>query len=754
MRFFPPCASIFVILVGISIAQGQQAAKGRPDGLPAKLLRVDTRALMASPAPLPLEASRAFRHLQFQRPVEFTHADDGSNRVFVVEQRGVIRRFENRDDVKEAAVFLDIRQQVLSEGNEEGLLGLAFHPRFKENGEFFVYYSARPRSSVISRFRVSKDDPRAADRASEERLLVIKQPYENHNGGSIRFGPDGYLYIGLGDGGAANDPHGHAQDLSTLLGSILRIDVDRRDQGLKYAIPQDNPFVSRPGARGEIWAYGLRNVWRLSFDRKTGDLWAGDVGQDRFEEVNLIRRGGNYGWNVREGFHPFDPNSPSKLPELIDPLAEYFRHEGESVTGGLVYRGQSLPKFVGAYFYGDFVSGNVWTLRWDGKQVVENRQVAKTGLEIAAFGEDQQGEMFLCAFDGHLYRLRPRAIDPRAVAAFPRKLSDTGLLASVKENRPAPGLIPYEVNVPFWSDYAVKDRYIALPEKGSVRFHEREKWEFPVGTVFVKTFWMHRDRVNWKELFRLETRLFVHAPDGWVGYTYVYNEDESEAHLLDASQVKHLKIKTSHGQIEQPYYFPSRSDCMACHTKAEGFVLGTTTRQMNRTQRYRGDTENQLEMLSRLGVFTEKAAAKEEAFPDWGFGNYGRSGQGHSEPDLGILPKEKSEPFARAWLEVNCAVCHRPKGIAPHERDLRFHTPLEKMNLVGKRPSHVQLSPPGSALLRPGAPELSELLFRAGHRGPQQMPPLASKLVDPHAMDVLREWILGMKSESRSQTTP
>jgi uncharacterized repeat protein (TIGR03806 family) len=431
---------------------------------------------------------------------------------------------------------------------------------------------------------------------------------------------------------------------------------------------------------------------------------------------------------------------------LIDPLAEYFRHEGQSVTGGLVYRGKALPRFEGAYFYGDYLSGNVWVLRWDGKQVLQNRQVAKTGLEIAAFGEDQEGEMYLCAFDGRLYQLRERKLDAKAADAFPRRLSDTGLFSSVKDNRLAKGLIPYEVNVPFWSDYAIKDRYIALPKKGSVRFHQRDKWEFPVGTVFVKTFWMHRDRAAWKNLFRLETRLFVHSPDGWAGYTYVYNDDQSEAHLLDQSLVKHLEIETPDGEIEQPYYFPSRSDCMACHTKAEGFVLGTTTRQMNRVQRYHGQTENQIEMLSRLGVFTEKVAAEEDAFPEWGFGNLDRSGKGQSEPNFGLLPKDRSAPLARAWLEVNCAVCHRPQGIAPHDRDLRFYTPLERMNLVERRPSHMQLGPPGSDLLRPGAPESSELFLRSRHRGPQQMPPLASKLVDPRAMDVLREWILGLKS--------
>ncbi len=405
---------------------------GADHQIPKTFTPVDTSRVLGSPAPLPLEPVKAFPALKFDRPVELTHANDGTDRVFVVEQRGVIHVFPNRQDADTADDFLDIREVVLREGNEEGLLGLAFHPSFKQNGEFFVYYSTRPRSSVISRFKVSKSNPNRADRQSEEKLLQIDQPYENHNGGSLRFGPDGYLYIGLGDGGLRDDPHNHGQNLATLLGSILRIDVDRRDAGLPYAVPKDNPFVGRSDARGEIWAYGFRNVWRLAFDPKTGQLWAGDVGQDRFEEINLIKRGGNYGWNIREGMHDFQPPTAARPQSLIDPVVEYSRGEGQSVTGGLVYRGPTLTNYDGAYFYGDYLSGNVWALRFEQGKLLENRQVARTDLEIAAFGEDQHYEMYLCAFDGFIYRLRKRDIDGEAVAkAFPRKLSETGLFASV-----------------------------------------------------------------------------------------------------------------------------------------------------------------------------------------------------------------------------------------------------------------------------------------------------------------------------------
>ena len=737
---------------GHQVARPEHASERR-HALPDRFTPVDTGRRMGVPDPLPLEAERAFPDLKFERPVELTHAGDGTDRLFVLEQPGVVRVFENRAEAKTAKVFLDLRDVVLREGNEEGLLGLAFHPRYRDNGELFVYYTTRPRSSVVVRFRVSKGNPDRADRGSAEELLRIDQPYENHNGGSMRFGPDGFLYVGLGDGGSANDPHAHGQNLGTLLGSILRIDVDRRDPGRKYAVPPDNPFVGRRDARGEIWAYGLRNVWRLAFDRKTGDLWAGDVGQDRFEEVNLIRKGGNYGWNLREGFHPFDPASPAKPPDLIDPVVEYHREDGQSVTGGLVYRGERLKDFAGAYFYGDYLSGKVWALRWDGARVVANRQVAATGLNIAAFGEDQNGEMYLCAGDGHLYRLRPRDVDLKAVAAaFPRTLSATGLFASVKDHEPAPGLIPYEVNFPFWTDYTIKDRYVALPKAGAVTFHEQKKWEFPVGTVFVKTFWLHRDRANLRDPVRLETRLFVHSPDGWVGYTYVYNDDRTEAHLLDGAMIRPVEVKTAAGRIDQRYYFPSRTDCMACHTKAAGFVLGPNTRQMNRTLHYRGERRNQITLLNDLGVFTEKVkrpVEELERFPEWGFGNHDRSPADGRAANTLEPPTGDPAALARAWLEVNCAVCHQPDGIGPGGRDMRYHTPLAKMKLVGEKPAHEQLSLPGGRLVTPGEPHASELVIRVGRRGPGQMPPVGTNLVDPRGLDVLQRWIAGMEREAR-----
>ena len=346
------------------------------------------------------------------RPLIVTGAGDGTNRIFVVSQYGSIHVFPNDPNADEMKTFLDIRGRVQyhDKENEEGLLGLAFHPNFRQNGEFFLYYSIKgmpnPHITQISRFRVSKDDPNRADPDSEEVILQIKQPYWNHKGGTIVFGPDGYLYVGLGDGGLANDPHGNGQNLGTLLGSILRIDVDHKDPGLNYAIPKDNPFAGQAGKRGEIWAYGIRNVWRIAFDRETGTLWAGDVGQNIWEEIDIITRGGNYGWNLREGKHPFGENGSGPRPDLIDPIWEYHHDVGKSITGGSVYRGKQVPELTGGYIYADFVSGQIWALWYDAekKQVTANRTITPKGLPVMSFGEDDAGEVLYVTQNGGIHK--------------------------------------------------------------------------------------------------------------------------------------------------------------------------------------------------------------------------------------------------------------------------------------------------------------------------------------------------------------
>jgi len=375
-------------------------------------------------SPLAIRAVPAFPDLQWTgwqadvdgrsnplRPILLTHAGDGSERLFVPEQQGRIHLF--RPDSAATKVFLDLSDKVqyLDRENEEGLLGLAFHPRFKENGECFLHYTTKdaPHTMLLERYRVSNDDPDRIDPTTAEEILRVEHPYWNHKGGTICFGPDGYLYVAYGDGGKQNDLHGNGQNLQSLLGKVLRIDVDRRGENTAYAIPDDNPFVAvmaenggkppRPtGVRREIWAYGLRNPWRMSFDRRTGQLWIADVGQDLWEEINLGSKGANYGWNLREGTQAYSPTSTSTGPGFADPVWQYDHEAGKSITGGNVYRGKKLPELEGCYLYADYVSGRLWALKVDDatKRAVANHPIPhnKEGLPVMSFGEDEAGEVY------------------------------------------------------------------------------------------------------------------------------------------------------------------------------------------------------------------------------------------------------------------------------------------------------------------------------------------------------------------------
>lgn len=350
----------------------------------------------------------AFPNLTFNRPVDFQSSRDGTNRLFVVEQAGIIKVFDNSEDASAAQEFLDIRDKVRDNGNEEGLLGLAFHPEYAEKGQFFVYYTASdPRRTVVSRFENSTTSQDIADPESEVILLEVRQPFGNHNGGQIAFGPDGFLYISLGDGGSAGDPLNSGQNPRSLLGAILRIDVDDQSGALPYAIPPDNPFAGdEDGRRAEIFAYGLRNPWRFSFDSETNKLWTGDVGQNKYEEINQITKGGNYGWKTMEATHCFEPSSDCVQENLINPIFEYGRSKGGSITGGYVYRGTRTPEYYGQYIYADYASGRIWALRYEGETAIENVELAHTNLHISSFGVDQHNELYMCAFDGKIYRLR------------------------------------------------------------------------------------------------------------------------------------------------------------------------------------------------------------------------------------------------------------------------------------------------------------------------------------------------------------
>jgi glucose/arabinose dehydrogenase len=360
----------------------------------------------STPTASGVQVERVFPDLSFQEMTNLVQPDDTSGLIFITEQRGVIRAF-SANNPQQADIFLDITDRVNKGGNEEGLLGLAFDPDYQENGYFYVYYSAAdPRRSVLSRFGLDEENTDVADPQSEVIIMEVEQPYANHNAGQLAFGPDGYLYIGLGDGGSGGDPQGNGQNLGTVLGSILRIDVSILSIAGDYAIPADNPFVGTLGVRPEIWAFGLRNPWRFSFDLETGLLWAGDVGQDSWEEIDIIAIGANYGWNTMEGLHCYSPAAGCDQSGLTLPIVEYDHSQGRcSVTGGYVYRGDQIPSLQGYYIYGDYCSGDIWALAYDGSAVTENMLLTDSGLSITSFGVDLVGNLYILDRGGGIYTL-------------------------------------------------------------------------------------------------------------------------------------------------------------------------------------------------------------------------------------------------------------------------------------------------------------------------------------------------------------
>jgi len=343
----------------------------------------------------------------FTRPVYLTHANDNSERVFVVEQAGRIWSFQSSDTVRTKKLFLDIRSRVDDSGNEMGLLSVAFHPNVSQNKFFFVNYTAgNPMRTVISRFTISANDSTVADTASEYKILEINQPYSNHNGGQNLFGPDGYLYIGMGDGGSGGDPQNNAQNLQSLLGKMLRINIDSASAPLHYSIPSDNPFVDSANARKEIWTLGMRNPWRFCFDHVTNFWYCADVGQNAWEEIDILQKGKNYGWRCYEGNHTYNTTNCGNSSLYTMPIKEYPHADGQSITGGFVYRGTSVTELIGAYIYADYVNGKIWFLRYNGSVITEEGLLLDSPYNISSFGEDENRELYLCAFNGRIYKFQ------------------------------------------------------------------------------------------------------------------------------------------------------------------------------------------------------------------------------------------------------------------------------------------------------------------------------------------------------------
>ena len=658
-----------------------------------------------------IQLTPMFGEQRFDQAVAMVQAPGDTDHWYIAERRGRVLRAAITGG-EPAGVVADLTDIVYSAPGDAGLLGLAFHPRFQSERTVFLSYTVRRQRKQLShvlRYRLDGDG--ALDRGSGQVLIELPQPGPNHNGGHVLFGPDGYLYVGFGDGQLGADPDNYSQRLDTLLGKILRIDVNA---GEPYAVPPDNPFVGGEG-RPEIWAYGLRNPWRFSFDSVTGELWAGDVGQADAEEIDRVVKGGNYGWSARQGSRCYLRRRGCDRPEYIDPVTEYDHTQGMAVAGGYVYRGWRLFPLLGAYLFGDFGSGRIWSLVRDPvTHKYERTLLLRSGLHISSFAEDRSGELYVLDYQkggGAAYRLDPDEDEARE-STFPEKLSETGCVDASDPTQPAEGLIAYQPTRAAWSDGAEKEQWLALPEGARVEVGSDGHWALPVGAVVHQRF-----RVDGA---LVESRLLIHHRDRfWGGYSYAWNEDGTDAELLEDGDVRQIGQTT--------WVFPNRAQCSMCHSAAGGFTLGLDQRLLDREVLYPGrGTASQVDTFAHIGLFGSEAP-RPRPFPLAGAG--------------GDVARR-----ARAYLHTNCSPCHQPGGVTQGAFDMRAETPLARTGICEAAP---KIPVPGfetARVVSPGNPEASVLLERMRRVDQFRMPMAGTSVVDQDGVALIRAWIAGLAS--------
>jgi putative heme-binding domain-containing protein len=648
---------------------------------------VTSRVIGSPEPPAPYVSERVFPNLKFREPVELTPMP-GDNRLFLVEREAKIYSFPNKADCEKPDLFASMK-----DFNREirETYSIAFHPGFLTNRYIFIFYMLKPDlpdGTHISRFTVKETDPPTINFSSEK--VIITWLSGGHNGGCIRFGPDGYMYLATGDATSPSPPDAldTGQDLSDLLGSILRIDVDREENGKAYRIPPDNPFINTPRARPENWAYGFRNPWRMSFDSKTGALWVGDVGWELWEMIYRVERGGNYGWSLMEGTHLVRPGSKRGPTPILPPVVEHPHSEAASITGGYVYRGKRLAELKDAYVYGDYETGKIWAWR-NGK----SQEIADTPFKIISFAEDHGGELYFVDYGGTIHQLvrNPAANKP---SEFPRNLSETGLFASVRDHKLASGVVRFDVTAGLWSDNAVAERILALPGTATLS-DSKDHWTFPSNALLAKTFTLEGRKV--------ETQLLHYNGESWGAYSYRWNDDQTDATLVPASG-----DQAAIGN--QTWRFFSRAECLRCHNSWCHTALGFTPLQLR-------------ESMPEYGAVI---SAKRKSM---------------------VAPYDASADLntrARSWLHVNCSHCHRENAGGAVVSFMNFELPLEKCRLVDAKPTQGEFGIPDARVIAPGDPYHSILLYRISKCGTGKMPYLGANVTDEAGLTLIREWIASM----------
>jgi uncharacterized repeat protein (TIGR03806 family) len=538
------------------------------------------------------------------------------------------------------------------------------------------------------------------------------------------------------------------QDCSDLLSSVLRIDVDHPETGKAYRIPPDNPFVNVPAVRPEIWAFGFRNPWKMSIDRATGELWVGDVGWELWEMVFKVKRGGNYGWSVMEGPQPVHVEGRRGPTPILPPTQAHPHSEAASITGGYVYHGTRLPELAGAYIYGDYQTGIIWGLRSKGDAVTWHQELARTPLHLVAFGETHNGELYMVDHDRthQIYRLA-RIPAAEAASNFPHRLSQTGLFASTRDHQPAPGVVSYSVNSPLWADGATAQRFLAIPDDGRIGLDDQGNWRFPEGSVLVRTVSLEQEPGKRSSRRRLETQILHFEAAAWRPYSYVWNDDQTDAVLAGAAGAsKTISVRDAGGRRDVAYRVYARAECLLCHNPwvekkttifgiQSASPLGVNTPQLNKMLDVGARGNNQLTSLKEMGLLS------------W-------------TPDLAQLPS-LVDPYdesadldrrARSYLQTNCAHCHQFNAGGAANIALGYEVPMDQTKTIGVRPIQGTFNIAGAKIIAPGDPSGSVLYYRISKLGGGRMPRVGSNQVDLRATRLIRDWIARMPVQKRDES--
>ncbi|MFO0191419.1 MAG: PQQ-dependent sugar dehydrogenase [Planctomycetia bacterium] len=770
---------------------GPAAAATKPFGIP-KIVPVTTSKVVGSPEPpLPYTVERALPKAIMSGPITVAHQPGSDRLLYVTEpsayQPSTVMRMRDDASVYDPEVLIPADDMTVH-------YAITFHPQFAENG--FVYIGSNGlkspdgrvpvdgrRRTRVTRYVIDREPPYAFHRDSA--TVIIEWDSNGHNGGDMAFGLDGMMYVGSGDGTSDSDEDRKGQDLTSLRSKILRIDVDHPDEdvpndGRHYSVPSDNPIFDKgsliatvKGARPETYAYGMRQPWRVVIDKATGQIWVGNQGQDLWEQIYLIERGANYGWSIVEGTHKFNDDQKAGPTPISKPVAEHSHAEARAMTGGLVYTGSALPALKGAYLYADYSTGRIWGIRHDGTKVTWHELIADTQLNITAFGTDSKGEILICDHQpgdtGGFYRLVPTPPVSKDRPPFPKKLSESGLFADVATHRMVDGVVPYEPVSPLWSDGTHKARFFALPPTkdasgtivpAKIGVTNARGWNFPDGTVLVKSFAI--DDVEGDSSTRrwIETRFMLKEQGEWAGYSYEWNDEQTDAVLVAAEgKDRDFEIRTAElkkhadGVKTQQWHYPSRTECMVCHSRASNYVLGICTVQLNHEFDYKAvlgeghATDNQLRALEHLGLVEVRGP---------GAAASSLLARAPERTNHLVNPYDDSHPLearARSYLHSNCSSCHIYTGGGNAQIDLEYMSafetkPLDAMKAIGVKPLHSTFDLPDAKLIAAGHPERSVIYERMNRRGPGQMPQLATRIVDEPAVAVVREWIESLEAKA------